>query len=103
MKELDMISQFNREEWRRLCSDLSMSATRNSGLSHVVFVKKFSQEIETLLTYIEDSHKNEAIKIAREFDYASAEEISKSDSWNYEHGYCQHGIDKSCCPAGCGG
>ena len=33
--------------------------------------------------------------------YATPAERQETQDWNAEHGYCSHGIEFGCCPAGC--
>jgi hypothetical protein len=51
-----------------------------------------------------DCRKSSALrrsKIAQEWDYATPAERQETQDWNAEHGYCSHGIEFGCCPAGC--
>jgi len=98
----DLANNFCADSWRDTCARLAGTAVHGCGLSHDVFVQKFSLEIELLLAAMNPESKDEAIKIAREHGYATQAEISEEANWNAEHGYCQHGIEKNCCPAGCG-
>lgn len=93
---------FNITGWRNLCEKLANSASRNCGLSHDVYVEKFSANINSELVYIPEQYRLTAIEVAREWDYATHKEIDLSDSFNAENGFCRHGIDPDCCPAGCG-
>lgn len=93
---------FNTEAWRHTCENLAVLSSKNCGLSHDVYVRKFSAEVNTLLMSIPEQHQLTAVEIARKYDYATSKEIEEGDSWNAEEGFCIHGIDPYCCPAGCG-
>ena len=97
-----MSAGFSEEIWRTSCQELASSSSKCCGLSYEVFVRRFSTDINLALLAVETEHRELAIKIAREFGYSTNEEIAESDVFFHENGYCQHGIDPDCCPAGCG-
>lgn len=93
---------FDIDEWRETCKRLADTAMLGCGLSHDVFVRSFSGDVELLLPAIGSQSMYVAIKVAREYGYEKIDQINDQANWNAEHGYCPHGIDKNCCPAGCG-
>lgn len=93
---------FDPDVWRSECEKLACEASKACGLSHDVYVSKFSGLIEGRLAAFSSEDQTTAFSIAREFDYATVSEIDEQIRWNSDNGYCQHGIDKDCCPAGCG-
>ncbi len=100
MKEKSIV--FNVNNWRSLCERLATSASNSCGLSHDIYVKKYSSDIYLEIICIDEKYRLAAIEVAREWDYATPEEIEDSDSSNIENGLCKHGLDLNCCPAGCG-
>jgi len=79
-------SALDEPAWRALCETAAAQATKGCGLSHDYYVERFSAQ---------------ALKIAQEWDYATPAERQETQDWNAEHGYCSHGIEFGCCPAGC--
>jgi hypothetical protein len=93
--------QFDEDTWIQICDELSQEATKSCGLSYDVFVKKFSVEIGCRLSKLPKDFQECAVEIARSYGYATEEELDEMDEWNRENGYCIHGIELGCCPAGC--
>lgn len=93
---------FDPAAWRELCQALAGAAVRVCGQSYTVYVGNLSAGIDSAIARYEPEHRELALSIAREWGYATPEEIAKSDRENAENGYCIHGIDPNCCPAGCG-
>lgn len=94
-------NQFDKNAWLKICDELSQEATRGCGLSYEVFVEKFSADIEGRLQNFSENYQSRAIEIAKQYGYATPEEIEKSREYCIEAGCCVHGIDLGCCPAGC--
>ncbi|EAB3384551.1 cobalamin biosynthesis protein CbiX [Salmonella enterica] len=47
--------------------------------------------------------REELIAVARrEFDYLTQDEIAEEIRQDRENDYCSHGIERNCCPLGCG-
>lgn len=93
---------FNEESWREKCEKIAEDAARRCGLSHDYYVELFSIGIDCEIANLPQKNRSEAITIARDWDYASDSERAEQQEWLSENGYCSHGIELGCCPAGCG-
>lgn len=52
----------------------------------------------------EAANVRDVFLFAREhYGYMSADELDAVNEANEEDGVCSHGLDRDCCPAGCGG
>jgi len=60
-KVINCIAIFNTETWRHTCENLAALSSKNCGLSHDVYVRKFSAEVNTLLMSIAEQHQFTAI------------------------------------------
>jgi hypothetical protein len=76
-------------------------AGKNCGCSYDVYVQKFSAMVEGLADAFEEVHHQAIFIVAREFDYMTGQELDAQSDLNAENGYCSHGIQLGCCPAGC--
>mgnify|MGYP000179509250 CR=1 FL=1 len=95
-----------------MCADLKLhkvkietfieQANKSCGLSYEVFIKNFSSLIDDYVAQQDSSIKPAILELAKQHDYATAEEIETMDKENYDAGLCGHGLDPDCCPAGCG-
>lgn len=94
--------EFDEQTWRKRCEELAQSAHKGCGLSHDLFVQRFGLAIDTEVGVLPDHHRQLAISIARNWDYASLEEREEQQEWLSDNNYCTHGIELGCCPAGCG-
>ena len=97
-----MPNEFNSESWHNICDAFATEAARRCGQSDVLYTKLVSQAIATELTKIPQAHKEDGIRIAREFDYCTPEELRADDVQAKDMGYCAHGLAPNCCPVGCG-
>ena len=95
-------SEFDQHTWRNRCEELAQNAQKGCGLSHDLFVERFSLAIDSEIRTLPSTHQQLAISIAQDWDYASTEERAEQQQWLSENGYCSHGIELGCCPAGCG-
>ncbi|WP_253926796.1 CcgAII protein [Dickeya dadantii] len=81
----------------------SKIVNRNCGLSYELFQRRLSAEIDNKIQKLPTEYQDQAIELAREhFDYISKDEIEEEIRNDMENGICCHGIDKNCCPSGCG-
>lgn len=96
------MDRFEQREWAQLCEKLAKETNAGAGCSHTVYVNRFSQAVDIEMSKLSDTDKIMAIVIAKDFDYHTAEEIEAESNWLAENGYCSHGLDKNCCPVGCG-
>lgn len=94
--------EFDEGAWRETCKEISREANRRCGLSHDLYVDLYSGSIDSELDSLPQTNRETALAIAREWDYATEDERQETDEWNKENGYCSHGIELGCCPAGCG-
>ena len=88
--------------WRAVCDATAEQAAKGCGLSHDYYVERFSSSIGAQARQLPENQRAQALQIAREWDYATPAERKETQDWNAAHGYCMHGIDPNCCPAGCG-
>ncbi|EBW7114658.1 CcgAII protein [Salmonella enterica subsp. enterica serovar Telelkebir] len=89
--------------FRTECSTLSSQANAGCGMIYELYQRRLSASIDGYLETIPAVYREQAIEVARrEFDYLSPEEIEEEIRRDREHGYCCHGIDRNCCPLGCG-
>lgn len=80
---------------------LAAEANRGCGLSYDLFVDRFSVSVDN--AYPPDSPNREAaLELARPMGYATPEERAATQAELLAQGYCTHGIEKNCCPLGCG-
>lgn len=94
-------NKFDENTWLKICEKLSERAMKGCGLSYDLFVEKFSCSIDCRLSKLLENHQCRAIEIARQYGYATPEEIEESKEFYDDMGVCAHGIDLGCCPAGC--
>jgi len=92
----------DESEWRALCEAQASLAAKRCGLSHGLYVDSFSAKIDAKVNQLPETQRASALQIAREWDYATPAERQEEQDWNAENGYCPHGIEWDCCPAGCG-
>jgi len=97
-----MFKQFDPNEWRATCESLSNDAAKNCAQSHFLYVCNLSSAVDAKLSDLASTDHPAAIEIARRFDYATRQQIQAEQAFNDEQGYCAHGIELGCCPAGCG-
>lgn len=80
---------------------LAAEANRRCGLSYDLFVEKFSAAVDGQFPP-GSPLRSTALALARPQGYASEDERAQSQADLHAMGYCSHGIDRDCCPAGCG-
>lgn len=91
------IAQDLKQDIKKLADD----ANDRCGQSYETYVKFFSSLVEYDFP-IGSPLRDEALAIARTYDYASPEELQRDADLNAEFGHCSHGLDPNCCPCGCG-
>ncbi|EBX4916122.1 CcgAII protein [Escherichia coli] len=90
-------------EFREQCAALSKETMPNSGLIYELYQRRLSDRIDYFLNDVPSEHREDALKLAREeFDYLTPEEIAEEIQRDRENGMCSHGIERDCCPLGCG-
>lgn len=93
----------DEQAWAEMCAKASEEAVRGCGQSHGLFVERFSNAVRPHLEALPEQLQARAVELANMLgDYATPAELSAEQDWNAENGYCSHGIELNCCPAGCG-
>lgn len=99
----DLHAPLDEQAWRAICEAVAAQARKGCGLSYGYYVDLFSSAIDARMDPLPESQRAQALEIAtQEWDYATPAERQEAQDWNAEHGYCTHGIERGCCPAGCG-
>lgn len=80
---------------------LAAEANRCCGLSYNLFVDKFSAAVDRQFPP-GSPLRSAALALAEPQGYASEDERAQSQADLHPMGYCTHGLDRDCCPAGCG-
>jgi hypothetical protein len=88
--------------WRAICEAAAVEARHGCGLSHDYYVERFSAVIDAQIVQLPENQHEWALEIATEWGYATPAERQETRDWNADNGYCTHGLDPDCCPAGCG-
>ena len=103
-EEREMASSgFDVEAFTANVSALAKVANQSCGCIYELYQRRLSAQIDDYVATLPAAHKPEALALARRaFDYQSAEEIAEEIRSDFESGYCSHGIDRNCCPCGCG-
>ena len=79
-------------------SDLAM---RSCGGVHNIYVQRFSESIDALVVDLAEIDRNIIIDYAStQFDYYAIGE--EDPQYLTQDDFCRHGLDKDCCPCGCG-
>lgn len=91
------------EDFRRQCERFASEQQPRCGLIYELYQRRLSADIDGYLAGVPAAFQDELIAVARrEFDYLTQEEIADEIRQDRENGYCSHGIDRNCCPLGCG-
>lgn len=99
----DLRSFLSEKAWRTVCKVAAAQARNGCGLSYGHYVDLFSSAIDTRVDQLPEHQRALALDIAtQEWDYATPAERRDAQDWNAENGYCTHGIELGCYPAGCG-
>ena len=77
--------------------NLADKANKNCGLSYELYERRFVTAIECLVIDLPNHEKQHVIQIAKQYGYTEESLELEGDS-----DCCSHGIDRNCCPAGCG-
>lgn len=92
-----------KEDFRRQCEIYASELRPNCGSIYELYQRRLSAEIDGYLAGVTAVYQVELIAIARrEFDYMTQDEIENEIRQDQENGICSHGIDRNCCPMGCG-
>ncbi|MGP3790507.1 hypothetical protein [Pseudomonas sp. B392_1p] len=99
----DTCSTFDESAWQAVCNAAATQASAGCGSSHDHYVNLFSSAIDAQIDQLPEHQRAQALEIAKEeWDYATPAERQETRDWNTDNGYCSHGLDPDCCPAGCG-
>ncbi len=91
------------EDFRRQCERFASEQQPRCGLIYELYQRRLSADIDGYLAGVPAAYQDELIAVARrEFDYLTQDEIADEIRQDRENGYCSHGIDRNCCPLGCG-
>lgn len=92
------------ETWRNKCVELQGKAMDScGGGGYEWFLKIFSANVdEALSRFVPYALHEQMLVVAHEFDYISPDERKALDESLEHDGFCVHGIERDCCPAGCG-
>ncbi|HAV1859005.1 TPA: CcgAII protein [Enterobacter hormaechei subsp. steigerwaltii] len=91
------------EDFRRQCDVFAREQQPRCGLIYELYQRRLSADIDGYLAGVPAEYRDELIAVARrEFDYLTQDEIEEEIRQDSERGYCSHGIDRNCCPLGCG-
>ena len=77
---------------------LAEAASRGCGLSHDLYVSRFSTAVDAVVARLSQDARRRAILLARQWDYATPQERAENAPGE---GWCSHGIHYGCGPAGC--
>ncbi|MGB3288566.1 MAG: hypothetical protein WBA83_04775 [Burkholderiaceae bacterium] len=97
----DSHPMLDESAWRAVCETAATQAQNGCGLSHDVYVERFSSAIEDQVGQLPEFQHARALHIAKEWDYVTPAQRQETQDWNAKHGYCTHGIELGYCPAGC--
>ncbi|EKO6116475.1 CcgAII protein [Klebsiella pneumoniae] len=97
------MNTFNADKFRSELDVLSKKTMPGCGLVYELYQRRLSAAIDNLVATLPAEQHAQAFELARqEFDYLSAEDIAEEIRRDSENGYCSHGLDRNCCPLGCG-
>lgn len=91
----------DEQAWQVVCKTAATEASRYCGLAYDHYIVLLSSSIDQHVDQLPEHLRAQALSIAREWDYATPAERQETQDWNAENGYCRHGLDPNCCPAGC--
>ena len=91
----------DKTQWRSLCEKLTADANHACGLSYDFFISRLSRAVDQAMRDLPDHERADARAIAIEFGYETVEQREQTAIDNASNGYCTHGIEMGCCPAGC--
>lgn len=93
---------FDRQAWLSRCEALAEQANSACGLVYEIYERNFTGAINRDLQRLDQRHRGEVIEMAKNFGWATAEELAETQRLMDGSGCCSHGLDPDCCPAGCG-
>lgn len=96
------VMSFHPAQWSELCVRLAAQASRNCGMVHDLYQRRFSELVDQRLREIPEAHHPAALEVAYRWDYLSPEGRTLARQEMADQGYCTHGLDPHFCPMGCG-
>ncbi|MTC74203.1 hypothetical protein GKR75_07990 [Providencia sp. wls1919] len=96
------LKNFNKDSWLAKCEQADKEASKGCGLSDVLYQQRYNQLLDKAIKALPDRHIKKAIKIAKEQGYQTIEEEQNEHDIFFDSDCCVHGLDRDCCPAGCG-
>ncbi|ECT8621150.1 CcgAII protein [Salmonella enterica subsp. enterica serovar Berta] len=97
------MNTFNTDKIRSALDVLARKTMPGCGLVFELYQRRLSAAIDNFVATLPAEQHAQTFELARqEFDYLSAEEIADEVRRDAEKGYCSHGLDRNCCPLGCG-
>lgn len=91
-------TNWSDDQWKAHFEILADDAYRGCGQSDVLFTRRFSAAVDGALGSLSKTRKQEVLKLAVYFGYAT--EAERNEDLGPDT--CAHGLDPDCCPAGCG-
>lgn len=98
----DRYVNFDADKWAYICDRWAKEADVGCGLSYDLFSERLCGAVDYALEKMAPIHRAKAIEIAVRYGYETVEARAKASRWYRYDGYCSHGIELGCCPAGCG-
>lgn len=95
-------THFDAEKWAENCDKWATSANHGCGLSYDLFSERLCNAVDYALERLAPIHHAKAIDIAIHYGYETVDARAEAGRWDSYEGYCSHGIQLGCCPAGCG-
>ncbi|EMA4784753.1 hypothetical protein U3C50_004575 [Providencia rettgeri] len=99
------LKNFNKDSWIAKCEQVNKEASKGCGLSDVLYQERYNQLLDRAINALPKRHIKKAIKIAEKLGYEPFnphEEIKNEDEMVFDSWCCAHGLDRDCCPMGCG-
>lgn len=81
---------------------MAQKANNNAGLSYQLFAQNFHSMVMSKIMGLPENEKDLILTTAKKHGYLSKEELQQECEDDFDDDCCSHGIDRDCCPAGCG-
>ena len=94
---------FEKMYFENVLACMAEGASKGTGCSYELYVANISSMVDGYISELSEPVAKEFLALAKEkYDYATPEEIQMCQEELKDEGYCSHGIELGCCPAGCG-
>jgi len=97
-----VITVYDAAAWMQRCDELAAQANKSCGLVWEIFQRTFTRAINNEITSFDERGRTAALAVAKEFGWATEEELAASKREMDAAGCCIHGLDPYHCPVGCG-